>query len=315
MNLDRTLLHPLPPPHEFAAGVYQLRIVFVNCYFVRINPRHWFLVDTGLPGFAWRVKQVSDILFEGVRPRAIILTHGHFDHAGNADELAQTWSVPIYAHRLELPYLTGRSDYPPKDPTVGGAIGLLSRVMPTHGYDYRHWVRELPENGTIPEMHGWHWIHTPGHTHGHISLFREIDRTLIAGDAFTTVNQDSFVAMTLQHPEFHRAPAPLTSDWSAAERSVRLLATLEPEFVGAGHGEPIVGDRTGRDLMRFASRFDPPSRGRYIPLPARAGAQGVISVPPAVADPFPKVLVGIALAGLAAFYLSRRETQRAGLTR
>jgi hypothetical protein len=41
------------------------------------------------------------------------------------------WNVPIHAHRLELPYLTGQAEYPPKDPTVGGFMALLSRVFPT----------------------------------------------------------------------------------------------------------------------------------------------------------------------------------------
>ena len=40
-------------------------------------------------------------------------------------------------------------------------------------------------------MPGWRWVHTPGHTAGHVSLFRDADRTLIAGDAFVTTKQES----------------------------------------------------------------------------------------------------------------------------
>ena len=54
----------------------------------------------------------------GAPPEAIVLTHGHFDHAGSALQLAEYWDVPIYAHRLEMPYLTGKADYPPPDPTI-----------------------------------------------------------------------------------------------------------------------------------------------------------------------------------------------------
>src|SRR5688500_17349721 len=54
-------------------------------------------------------------------------------------------------------------------------------------------VQALPADGTIPGMQGWRWIHTPGHTAGHISLFRADDRTLIVGDAFCTTKQKSFL--------------------------------------------------------------------------------------------------------------------------
>ena len=82
----------------------------------------------------------------GVKPEAIILTHGHFDHAGSAQTLAEQWEVPIYAHRLEVPYVTGRAKYPPKDPTVGGAIAFLSRFMPARAESVGDRLRELPPN-------------------------------------------------------------------------------------------------------------------------------------------------------------------------
>jgi glyoxylase-like metal-dependent hydrolase (beta-lactamase superfamily II) len=38
---------------------------------------------------------------------AIIMTHGHFDHVGVLEDLAETWQAPVYAHELERPYLDG----------------------------------------------------------------------------------------------------------------------------------------------------------------------------------------------------------------
>ena len=118
--------------NEFAPGVSYTTIVFVNAYFVdaRDGGNSWVLVDTGLPNMAALVRRAVEARYgSGARPRAIILTHGHFDHAGNALDLAREWDVPVYAHRLEMPYLTGKSDYPPQDPTVGGALAFLSRFF------------------------------------------------------------------------------------------------------------------------------------------------------------------------------------------
>ena len=53
-----------------------------------------------------------------------MLTHGHFDHVSAAAELASEWRVPVYAHRLEFPYLTGESEYP--RPNVGAGGGLIA---------------------------------------------------------------------------------------------------------------------------------------------------------------------------------------------
>jgi glyoxylase-like metal-dependent hydrolase (beta-lactamase superfamily II) len=69
----------------------------------------WVLVDAGLPGSAGTIRRhAAEIFGSEARPAAIILTHGHFDHVGALLTLATEWDVPVYAHPLELPYLTGR---------------------------------------------------------------------------------------------------------------------------------------------------------------------------------------------------------------
>src|ERR671919_701782 len=94
---------------------------------------------------------------------------------------------------------------------------------PCHGR-----IRPLPVDGSIPAMPGWRWIHTPGHSPGHVSLFRDSDRTLIAGDAFVTTKQESAIAALTNRPEIHGPPAYFTPDWTASRRSVERLAALEP---------------------------------------------------------------------------------------
>ncbi len=267
------------------------------------------LVDTGLPYAAAIVRaRAAELHGPESRPTAIILTHGHFDHAGNALTLSRAWDVPIYAHPLELPYLSGRSDYPPQDPTVGGALGFMSRAFPHSGIDLSDRIHPLPEDGSIPGAPSWRWLHTPGHTAGHVSLFREADRFLIAGDALATVNQDSPLSMFNLTTEFSVPPAPLTTDWSAARASVEMLAALRPHTVAAGHGRPVSGVRIADDLERFAERFAPPRGGRYSDRPAIADERGVVSVPPPVADLLPRQLL---IAGLVAggAYLALRRSR------
>jgi glyoxylase-like metal-dependent hydrolase (beta-lactamase superfamily II) len=230
------------------------------------------------------------------------LTHAHFDHAGNADALARHWNVPVLAHPLEMPYLTGESDYPPQDPTVGGAIAAMSRTFPHGGRALRADVRML--SGHALDVPGWRWIHTPGHTAGHLSLFRDADRTLLAGDALTTMDMDSWTEQVRRTPALCRPPAPLTTDWEAARRSVQALAALEPRVVAAGHGLPVAGDDVPDAMRRFAERFAAPAHGRYVIAPAETGPAGVEWLPPAVPDSFPRRATGAALVVIGALGLA-----------
>lgn len=292
-----------------ADGVFHTKIVFVNSYFVD-TPENalgsFVLVDTGMPYSATRIKHAVENRYgAGARPTAIVLTHGHFDHAGSALALAEEWRVPVYAHRLEMPYLTGKSDYPPGDPTVGGAIAQMSRLFPRSGFDLKTHVYALPENGEIAEMRGWQILHTPGHTAGHIALWRENDRTLLAGDALATINLDSWTSQVTEKKEFCSPPKPFTTDWRAAHRSVERLAELEPRVVAAGHGQPIDDADTAQQLKELARHFDVPRKGRYVSHPAIADENGVVSVPPPAQDSVKIAAAGIA-AGVLVTILMRR---------
>ena len=160
-----------------AADVFCLQLSLVNVYLVGrrgAGDRGWVLIDAGMYASAGAIRRAAQDLFgRDARPSAIVLTHGHFDHIGAVRELAERWDVPVYAHRMEMPYLTGRSAYPPPDPTVGGGMmARLSMLYPSGPIDLRPRVRLLLNDGSVPGMPGWQWIHTPGHTPGHVSLYR-----------------------------------------------------------------------------------------------------------------------------------------------
>jgi glyoxylase-like metal-dependent hydrolase (beta-lactamase superfamily II) len=257
---------------EVTSDLARLRFLFVNLYLWGTRAS-WVLIDAGLQGCAGTIVETARERFgAGAGPQAIILTHGHFDHVGAFPELFEHWDVPVYAHRLELPHLTGQADYPPPDPTVGGgAMALMSFAYPNRAIDLGARVRALPDDGSVPHMPGWRWLHTPGHTAGHISLFRDEDRCLVAGDAFVTTKQESLYAVVTQEPEVHGPPAYFTPDWANARRSVERLAALRPALAATGHGPPISGQELNDGLEKLVREFDRiavPERGRYVRRPA-----------------------------------------------
>ena len=154
---------------------------------------------------------------------------------------------------------------------------------------------------------------TPGHSPGHVSFFREMDRTLIVGDAFVTMRQESALAVLTRRQEVWRPPAYYTIDWSAARDSVAALAALRPYVAATGHGLPMYGeellDQLGTLFREFDERALPP-QGRYVTQPAETDENGVVSLPPPVSDPLPKIMVGVGLvtlAGMAALAIRRRK--------
>ncbi|MFO1497375.1 MAG: MBL fold metallo-hydrolase [Verrucomicrobiota bacterium] len=301
--VDANVVSPGPSPR-----VLRIRHLIVNSYLVGDpGTSSWVVVDAGLSPFcARRILAAAEKRFgAGVPPAAIVLTHGHFDHVGGVHQLLARWDVPVYAHLLELPYLTGRASYPPPDPTVGG--GLLARLgalFPSKGINLGERVRPLPGDGVVPGMTGWRWIHTPGHSPGHVSFFRFTDRVLLAGDAFVTTKQESLLSVLTQFPQVSRPPAYFTPNWGLAERSLETLLALEPEVAATGHGVPICGERLRSQLKTLVNGFRKrmPSHGRYVNRPALADETGVVTLPPPVHDPFPR-MVGLGVMMLAAVAL------------
>ncbi|MEZ2223511.1 MBL fold metallo-hydrolase [Rhizobium sp. RCC_161_2] len=278
----------IAPTEESASGArvfapdlaYRLMsIVNVIFYGDPAKGNNWVLIDTGLPTSKNTIVETAEARFgRNTRPSAIIMTHAHFDHAGSLEALAKHWGVPVYAHPLEFPYLNGQASYPPADALAGGGVmALLSPLFPRSPVDVRAWLKMLPVDQHVPGMPEWKWLHTPGHSPGHVSLWRESDRTLIAGDAIVTTGQESIYEIITQKPEMHGPPRYLTPDWDDAERSVAKLAALEPELVITGHGQPVRGEHMRARLYELAANFSTiavPEGRPYVLDPAKPGKSG-----------------------------------------
>jgi glyoxylase-like metal-dependent hydrolase (beta-lactamase superfamily II) len=206
----------------------------------------------------------------GARPVSILLTHDHPDHAGSALELARMWGCPVYVHPDELP-LTAIGDLSTVEryanPLDRWIILPLLRLMPRRRVQLilskgslREVVQAFDPGATIPGLPDWQCIHTPGHTPGHVALFRTADRVLITGDAIVTADLNSFLGALLWGLRLNQQRAsgpPWYSTWNkqAAKESVAALAALDPRVLASGHGVPMSGEETAGKLRAFADRF------------------------------------------------------------
>lgn len=264
--------------NQIAPDLAYKRLAIVNVVFYGLpnaGDRNWVLIDTGIGGMSGALESAAAERFgENARPAAIIQTHGHFDHIGALELLAEKWDAPVFAHELEVPYLNGSAAYPPPDPSVGGGMmALLSPLYPRGPVNVSSCLGVLPASGEVPFMPGWKWIHAPGHTPGQIALWREADRALIAADAFITTAQESAYAVAVQRPELHGPPMYFTQNWADSKATVERLAALEPELVITGHGPALHGVDMRRALSTLAREFDlraVPEHGKYLEHPTHA---------------------------------------------
>ena len=248
-------------PSEIAPGVYYLPVRGANVYLVG-SEASWTLIDAGWSKSAEPIRRAAESLFgRDARPAAVLLTHAHPDHFGSAAELAQFWGLPVWVHPDDLPYLRG-GVLPDEllDP-IGRVFNGLQRVLPRAtvarmtSSPLRALAQALPEGATeVPGLSGWEYLHTPGHSPGHVVFFRPCDRVLIAGDAVLTAPMLGFLT-PLRRPA--RPPWVASWDWQLAKAAVGAIADLEPRVLAAGHGVPLTGVGVARDLHTFAQRFSP----------------------------------------------------------
>ncbi|NJN19263.1 MAG: MBL fold metallo-hydrolase [Oscillochloris sp.] len=169
----------------------------------------------------------------------IIITHQDLDHIGALRDLKAGSGATIMAHSIEAPYIDGRQELVKftlfKDRPDIAVMKAAFQPNP---------VEQLLEDGDRLDLAGGvQVIFTPGHSPGHICLYLERNKTLIAGDALTTAEG------RLQGPN-----PPVTPDMPRAIKSVQRLAQLDVAAIVCYHGG-VVQDDANNQLRRLAQEL------------------------------------------------------------
>ncbi len=198
------------------------RFTLVNAYLVR-EEDGLTLVDTTLPRNADAIIAAAAEL--GTPIIRIALTHGHSDHVGSLDELAEKlgYGAEILVPARDAEIMAGSK----KLSTEEAAEGKLKGGWPE--------VKTKPTVLLAPgdRVGSLEVIPTPGHTPGHVAFLDTRDRALLCGDSFHTKGGTTVVG------NFNwRFPLPTLATWSApiALESAKAIAALEPTLLAPGHG-------------------------------------------------------------------------------
>lgn len=199
------------------------RLGAVNCYLVTEDDG-LTLVDTMIPRSAKVIRAAADRL--GDRIARIALTHAHGDHVGSVDELAESLpGVELLISERDARLLDKDKTLDPgepKDKLRGGFPGTKTR--PT---------RTLQPGDRVGSLEV---VAAPGHTPGQVAFLDVRDRTLICGDAYSTLGGVYTTAKV--NPRF---PLPTMATWHrpTALETARALRALDPARLAPGHGRIV----------------------------------------------------------------------------
>ena len=181
------------------------------------------LIDPG-PG---ATEETLLAALDGQRPRALLLTHIHFDHAGVSGALVRRWpDLPVYVHERGAPHLVDPSRLVASAGRLyGGDEGLRAlwgEMVPVPEENLR-----VLKGGETDIEGAFRVEYTPGHASHHVCYFHEPSRWAFVGDVG---------GARIPPHEFTVAPTPPPDiDVAAWKQSIALVRAWEPVALGLTH--------------------------------------------------------------------------------
>lgn len=201
------------------------------------------MVDTSAPIERLRIdlflKQTNKEL------KRLLLTHGHADHAGNAQYLRRKHHCEVHAHPHELPYLHGKDSLNNRDYSGINPFGRLIQ--------FGDWLFGQPvckEASPLEECENYSYVPLHGHTPGSVGIFHKQTKSIFLGDALINCSAIYMIPRPGLLTPYHY----FSEDHEMALKSLRNLVDVDFENAFFGHGDPLIGNAKNEILSFLKSQ-------------------------------------------------------------
>lgn len=184
-------------------------------------PGYLNMIENGLKSFGYSIEDISDI----------VITHYHIDHSGNAEEIRKLSKAKVYAHELEVPYLSKNEQ------SFNLFYEDVKNELKVSKEEFESTLKRInsmkftPVNVDVKlrggeELGDFKVLLVPGHTQGHVALYN--GEILIVGDAVKNVRG-------VISPPFRF----FCWDYVKAVNSFKLLLSMRFKYLIPFHGDIV----------------------------------------------------------------------------